>query len=95
MNAIYKRHDRVVTREIAGETLLVPIHSDVADMSHLFVLNPVSAHIWHRLDGVTPCCAIVESVCENFDVDRAQAEQDVRAFLDELLAANLLRRVES
>ena len=94
MNAIYKRHDRVVTREIAGETLLVPIHSDVADMSHLFVLNPVSAHIWHHLDGATPLRAIVESVCETIDVDRAQAEQDASAFLDELLAADLLTRVE-
>ena len=95
MHAVYKHQDRVVTREIAGETLLVPIHSDVADMSHLFVLNPVSAHIWQRLDGAAPLSAIVESVCETFDVDPAQAEQDASAFLDELLAANLLTRVEA
>lgn len=94
VNALYKHHDRVVTREVAGETLLVPIHSDVADMSHLFVLNPVSAYIWQRLDGATPLSAIVESVCETFDVDPAQAEQDASAFLDDLLAAKLLTRVE-
>lgn len=94
MNAVYKRQDRVVTREIAGEVLLVPIHSDVADMSHLFMLNPVSAHIWQRLDGATPLSAIVESVCETFDVDSARAEQDACAFLDDLLSSNLLTRVE-
>ncbi|HPE71531.1 MAG TPA: PqqD family protein [Candidatus Competibacter sp.] len=94
MNAVYKRQDRVVTREIAGEVLLVPIHGDVADMNYLFMLNPVSAHIWQRLDGATPVSAIVESVCETFEVDPTQAEQDTSAFLDDLLSSNLLTRVE-
>ena len=90
----YQRQERVVTRQIVGETLLVPISDDAADMSHLFALNSVAAHIWEALDGSAPLADIVSLVERTFDVDRDQAEQDTFAFVDELLAANLVTRVE-
>lgn len=83
--------DRVVTREIAGETLLVPISDDITDMHHIFALNPVAAHIWNALDGKTPVSELVESLCESFEVEPKRAEQDLARFLDELLESGLVR----
>ena len=89
-NHIYQRQERIVTRRIAGETLLVPIRDDVADISRLFALNSVAAHIWGAFDGSTPVSDIVRSVQERFEVAPEQAKQDALAFIDELLAAELI-----
>ncbi len=90
---VIDRLDRVVTREIAGETLLVPIRSDVSDMHHIFALNPVAAHIWNGLDGTTSVSQIVTSLCDTFEVGKEQAEQDVEAFLNELFEAGLVKEI--
>jgi hypothetical protein len=90
----YRPLHQVVTREIAGETLLVPIRGRVDDMHHIFAMNPVAAHIWQAIDGSTPAGAIVAGVGETFEVDMEQAGQDVAAFLEELAQAGLIARVD-
>ena len=87
------RLGRVVTREIAGETLLVPIRADVADMHHIFALNPVGAHIWKALDGKATVADLVESVCEVFEVEEDRARTDVLLFLDELVGSGLVKEI--
>ncbi len=86
----FRRQERVVAREIAGETLLVPLSDSRADMSHVFALNPVAAHIWQALDGATSVADIAAAVQRQFDVDPERAERDVLAFVGELAAADLL-----
>lgn len=88
-----RRIERVVTREIAGETLLVPIRDKVGDLHHIFALNPVATHVWNTLADATSVQQLVASVCTAFDVDEEQAEQDVTAFLEELRAADLVSEV--
>jgi len=52
LNKIYRKKEDTVTRQIAGETLLVPIRSQVADMRNIFALTHHSAeYIWRQLDG--------------------------------------------
>ena len=91
---VYQRQERIVTREIAGETLLVPIGDDASDMNHLFALSPVAAHIWGALDGTTPLNDIILSVEAHFEVAPGQAEQDALTFIDELLSAHLITFLE-
>ena len=38
-----------VTREIGGETLIVPVTGHVMDLESIFVLNPVGSRIWELL----------------------------------------------
>lgn len=90
----YARHDDVVTREILGETLLVPISSRVADMSNIFALNDTGAWIWQRLDGDTTLSAIRDALTEEFQVTAQEAWHDVVALVQELAGAGLARRIE-
>ena len=92
-DVVLRRLDRVVAREIAGETLLVPIRASVADVHHVYSLNPVAARVWSGLDGVRPRSALVASVCEAFDVHPDTAAREVGEFLEELLQAGLVREV--
>ena len=90
----YARHEDVVTRDILGETLLVPISDRIADMSHIFALNDTGAWIWARLDGETPLAGIRDGLTHAFDVSPEEAWRDLDALIDELAGAGLVHRVE-
>ena len=66
----FKSNTAVVTRRIAGETLLVPVTGKLADLADMFALNESGAHIWAMLDGHTPVVALCESLVATFEVER-------------------------
>ncbi|MFT5173281.1 MAG: hypothetical protein ACI8W7_001455 [Gammaproteobacteria bacterium] len=90
----FVRNEHIVTREILGETLLVPISVDVADMDNIFALNDTGAHVWHRLDGALTLAGICEALVDAFDVSEEQAWDDIHTLVDDLLDAGLINKVE-
>jgi hypothetical protein len=88
--ARFRKREDIVSREIAGETILVPIRGKLVDMQRLFSLNGVAAHIWQELDGNKSLAGIRDGVLEAFDVDKEQAEADIREFVGELIGAELI-----
>jgi len=92
-DTIFRIPASVVTREIVGETLLVPISGDLADMDHIFALNPSGAFIWSQLDGEKSLEHIRDALCRNFTVERTQAWQDLQDLLAQLQAAGLVETV--
>jgi hypothetical protein len=83
----------VVTRNIAGEHLLVPVRTGVAQMDYLYTADEVGSVIFSLLDGERDAAAIGRRVAELFEVDAGQATADVAAFLQELEQAGLVRPV--
>jgi hypothetical protein len=47
---VYRKKKDLVTREIAGETLIVPTRGNLADMQRIFALDGVAAFIWQHLE---------------------------------------------
>ena len=84
------KQDNFVTREIAGETIIVPIRSHVADLDSIYTLNEVGTLIWSLVDGETPLNRIVGMVTEEYDTESEQAEKDVIEFLEALETAGLI-----
>lgn len=76
LDAVYRRSERIVTRRIADECVLVPLASRGADMEAMYSLNPTAAFVWDRIDGSLAGHAIVDAVVEHFDVERSTAERD-------------------
>jgi hypothetical protein len=93
LDARYVRDESVVARLVGQEFLLVPTRANVAEMDHIFVLNPVAARIWELLDGKRTITEIGALICDEFDVDSASVERDVAEFLDKLLSVGIARRV--
>ncbi|MFT5444981.1 MAG: hypothetical protein ACI9DC_000141 [Gammaproteobacteria bacterium] len=89
----FRRNEHIVTREILGETLLIPISTEMADMDNIFALNDTGAHIWHRLDGLVTLAGIRESVMGEFAVAEEQAWSDIAALVEELADAGLIEKV--
>ena len=82
-----------VTRQIAEETLVVPVAGGVGDLDAIYTLNEVAAHIWKIVDAPTSVDRIVEEICREFDVPADQAAHDVVTFLDALESAGLIASI--
>jgi hypothetical protein len=90
---VYRRKPDVVTREVAGESLLVPIRGHLADMQTLFAVDAVAACIWSALDGARPLEAVLRNVLARFAVEEAVARADLRSFVGDLESAGLIECV--
>ena len=84
----------IVTREIAGETVVVPVRSGAADLNFIYTANETGTLIWRCLDGQRNVRQIVESLCSEYDVPAEQAEKDVIDFVGALESAGLVRPAE-
>jgi hypothetical protein len=82
---------RFVTRQIAGETLIIPIASQVGDLDAIYTLNEVGSRIWALLEDLTPVTRIAETVAAEYDVAPDEATKDVVEFLASLEAKGLIR----
>jgi hypothetical protein len=90
LNRSYVRNERVVCREVAGETILVSVCGDVAELGSIYVLNPVGAAVWQELESSRSGHELVRRIAEEFDTVQETAEHDVNDFLAELMAVGLI-----
>lgn len=91
LSARFVKDGHVVTRRIAGETIIVPVRSHVGDLDSIYTLNPVGTRIWEWIDGRTSVGQIVEAICETHDVSPEVVARDLAEFLGALEAAGLVR----
>jgi coenzyme PQQ synthesis protein D (PqqD) len=82
-----------VTRQIAGETLVVPVTGHVMDLQSIFVLNPVASRIWALLGAPTTADRIVDTIATEFAVSRPDATNDVLEFLETLGDRGLIQQL--
>jgi hypothetical protein len=80
----YNRDASVVFRKIAEELILVPIKQKAGEIESIYTMNEVAARIWELLDGTKNLGAIRDSIVNEFDVSREEAETDLREFLQQL-----------
>ena len=95
LQAVYARSERMVSRRIADEYVLVPLVGRGAQIDVLYNLSRVGAFIWERLDGASDGDAIVAALVSGFEVERPQAERDYQEFLDQLLAVGAVRPIDA
>lgn len=90
---VFRQIDHVVTREVAGEFLLVPVKGRLADLQQIFAVNEVGRFIWEQLDGRRDLAQLHAALLHRFDVSPAQAQADLGEFIHQLRAAELLEEV--
>jgi coenzyme PQQ synthesis protein D (PqqD) len=80
------RSSAIAARLLGGEMMVM----STAD-STFFTLNEVATVIWQAADGRTPLSEIVaDRICQEFDVDREQAQRGANHFVDELSQHGIL-----
>ena len=80
----------LIEREIAGDTILVPVGKTVLDSNGLFALNELGAFIWHLLPAVETEAQIVSAVLAEYDVSAEEAAKDVAEFMNKLKEMNII-----
>lgn len=93
MAAKYRKKDKIAGRSIAGESFLIPVCGQPADMENIFVLNPLADFIWQRLDGHHTLEMVVTAIIESYEVKREQASVDAVDFIGRLLKNDLIEEV--
>jgi|WetSurMetagenome_2_1015567.scaffolds.fasta_scaffold1260253_1 hypothetical protein len=78
-------HPRTASRVFNGEAVIISPAENMVRM-----LNPVGSRIWELCDGGHTLDQIAAALTEEFEVDLAHARQSVTAFVDDLLAKDLV-----
>jgi hypothetical protein len=86
----YLRSSKVVSREIADETLVVPIRGGAGDLNSIFSFNPIGSDLWNLLEKEVSVEEMTSWVTDHYDVREEQALGDIREFVGELLGAGLV-----
>jgi hypothetical protein len=86
----FSKEDNCVTREIAGETIIVPIKGRVGDLDSIYTLNEVGTLIWQLIDGQRNIGEIVQSVRQAYAVEGEEVTRDTFDFLGSLEKAGLI-----
>jgi hypothetical protein len=88
----YERTPAVVTREIVGERILVPIRHNVGDLESIYTLNETASHVWSLLDGQTSVREIRDRIVDEFEVGAEEAERDLLELLAQMEAIGVIER---
>lgn len=92
--AIYVLSEELVTREIEGELILIPLVSDNNSFgAELFTVSETGKSILDKLDGRKNLYDVVEELSVQFDSSSGELEKDVIKFVAELMNRNLVIEV--
>jgi len=89
----FTKDPSIVSRNIAGEFILVPLRRKVADVESIYTMNEVGGRIWELVDGERSVGEILGMVIEEFEVQPAEAEADVVGFLRQLEKVQAVKEV--
>jgi len=73
----FRQDPTIVSRDIAGEMILVPIRQKAGDLESVYTLNTTASFVWERLDGERTLAEIKGELLERFEVDEDEAERDM------------------
>jgi len=84
------RSQSVVARVVAGETLIVPVRARVGDLASIYSFNGTGSLIWKLLESPRTVEQLAVAVACAYEVEPAQAEQDVTNFVSEMKSVGLV-----
>ena len=92
-DARFIRNREVVSRQIEGELVIVPIRRGVGDLNSLYTLNSVGSILWEFMTESHSVPEMVNRVCDEFEVTSMQAQTDIQEFLGSMLEEKLIQTV--
>jgi hypothetical protein len=88
---LYVRASAVVSRLVAGETLVLPVKQNVGDLTSLFSFNGTGAAIWDALETPKSLQDLCEVIHGKYDISHENAEEDIKVFLREICSLGLAK----
>ncbi len=94
IHSIYKTSEDVISKDIEGISMLVPVVLGVGDLNdEIFQLNETGSEIWKMLDGKTPLENIVRKLSNEYDASTQTIEKGVLDLVRILLEKQFIYEV--
>jgi len=93
LNQIYCKETNIVSREIVGEMILVPIRQNIGDLESIYTLNETAARTWELIDGQNTLSDINTRITNEYQVSQETALSDLLALIDQLEEAGAVIKV--
>lgn len=91
LTSVVVSSENVIARDIGGEILIVPIVAGMVDGDDaLYTLNSTGRAIWDQLDGEKSIEEIIDNLSSTFGGDRADIENDVYGFINEMIGHSII-----
>jgi hypothetical protein len=87
---LFTRSRSVVSRVVAGETLIVPVRGKVGDLASIYSFNGTGSLIWKLLEAPRSLADLIDAVEREYAVEPEQAQKDVTQFLNDMLSVGLV-----
>jgi hypothetical protein len=89
-NQLLIRSRSVVSRVVAGETLVVPVRGKVGDLASIYSFNGTGSLIWRLLEEPKGLVELSGALAREYKVTFDQAQEDVQKFVDDLRTVGLV-----
>ena len=86
-----KIKDGFILREVAGSYLVVAVGNAVKEFGGIVNLNETGAFLWRLLEKSSTESEMVDALLNEYEVDRETDEKDVKAFVEKLTEAKLVK----
>lgn len=80
-----KIKDGFLLREVAGNTIVVPVGDDAVSFNGVITINETGKFLWELLDKGIEKEELLAKFLEEYQVSKEDAKEDIRAFIQELL----------
>lgn len=80
----------LLKRDVAGETILIPLGKTVYDSHGLFALNELGSFLWDRLPTAQSEEELVSAVLAEYEADEETVRGDIGEFLDKLREMDII-----
>jgi Coenzyme PQQ synthesis protein D (PqqD) len=94
-SSVYRRSTAVVSRQISGETLVVPIRGKVGDLASIYSFNETGSVLWAALEQPRTLEDLAAALYRSFAVEWDDAQRDAHEFVREMQSAGLLSAASS
>ena len=82
--------DQFILREIAGESILIPVGEAAMSVKGLIALSETGGFLYHILREDTTREDLVTALTSEYEVSVAEAAADIDAFLNQMRQLNML-----
>jgi hypothetical protein len=94
LDSVYVPSQDIVSREIEGELIIVPLVSGIGDMENeLYTLNQTGKAVWEKLDGRKCLKDIAKELNEEFEASEGEIQKDVVGLVQELFKRKMVVEV--
>ena len=93
LDECYVKDPSIVSRQIVGEVILVPIRKNVGDLESIYTLNETAAFAWGLFDGEHTLGEINDLMVSEYEIDEEAARQDLVELVEQLSSIGALTKV--